>query len=116
MTTYPSSPVDALTAETLALIAGDPLHARDRELIIRAVHAEADEHDGVIDPNRLRARLSNEHGLIVYHRCLGAVVKALVTAKIIRFHGYVETTGSPSGNNGRLARSYVMASSAKAVA
>ena len=116
MTTYPSSPVDSLTADTLALIAGDPIHSRDRELIVRAVHAEAAENAGEIDPNRLRARLTGEHGLMVTPCMVGPTIQALCKAGVIRKAGYVITTGSTSGNSGRPAPCYVMTSSVEVAA
>lgn len=115
MTTYPSSPVDSRTAATLALIAGDPLHAHDRELIVRAVHAEAVAHAGVIDPNRLRARLTGEHGLVVYHACIGAVIQALKKAGVIEFEAWV-INADKRGNAGKPQKSWRLTTSAQEAA
>lgn len=116
MTTYPSSPVDTLTAATLALIAGDPIHSRDRELIVRAVHAEAEAHAGVIDPNRLRARLTGEHGLVVYHACIGATIQSLRKAGVIEAHGWTVNTDSHGRNVGKPARVWRLVSSVEVAA
>ena len=115
MTTYPSSPVDSRTAATLALIAGDPLHATDRELIVRAVHAEAAENAGVIDPNRLRARLTGEHGLVVYPARIGATIQSLKKAGVIEFEAWV-INADKSGNAGKPQTSYRLTTRAQEAA
>ena len=116
MTTYPSSPVDSRTAATLALIVGDPLHAADRELIVRAVHAEADEHAGVVDPNRLRARLTGEHGLVVTPCMVGPTIQALCKAGVIEAHGWTVNTDSHGRNVGKPARVWRLVSSIESAA
>ena len=63
---------DPLTQSILALIDGDPIHARDREAIVDAIRASVDDN-GCTSANHWR-------GLIpvwVYHRCIGATVNAL---------------------------------------
>lgn len=45
----PSAPVPDDTAALLDLIAGDPIHDRDRAVIVRAVVAEAHSRGGRVD-------------------------------------------------------------------
>lgn len=73
--------------ELLALIAGDPMHAEDRSKVVAAILADADEHGGEVDPNRVREALTNEHGLTVYPRVLSATYSAL------RATGAIERAG-----------------------
>lgn len=101
----PSAPVADETAALLDLIAGDPLHERDRATIVRAIVAEAHVHGPVLDPNRLRSRLRDEHGKsIVYPRVVGAVMQALARAGVLEPAGWVTSTDRESGNAGRPAR------------
>lgn len=104
MAAYPSAPVDARTASLLALVSGDVRHADDRRRIIEAIQQTAAEHDGWVDPNRMRALLTNEHGSTVYPAVIGAVVHALRQRGVLVDAGWTVTTGSRSGNTGRPAR------------
>lgn len=102
-----AKPVDAKTASLLALIAGDPIHATDRATVCDAIIATAGANHGLVDPNRLRALLTDTDGQSrVYPAVIGAVVCALRHKGVLAFAGYVDTTGSRSGNTGKLARSY----------
>lgn len=102
----PSAPVDAATASLLDLIAYDPIHQRDRATVVAAVVRTAQDNGGVVDPNHLRPLLWNEHGCTVDPHVIGATVRALSLSGALVFTGWVETTGSTSGNNGRPARAY----------
>ena len=101
----PRATVDERTASLLALIAGDPLHQRDREVIVAAIVAEAEEHEGRVNPNRVRERLRlpGSREFAVYPRVIGAVYLSL------KAHGYLEqdrdrwvtSTDAPGGNAGK---------------
>jgi len=101
-----AGPVDSATAADLALIDADPLHASDRATVVAAVRRTASEHGGLVDPNALRVLLANEHGSTVTPGCIGATICALKRAGVLRFAGWVETTGSRTRNNGKQARAY----------
>lgn len=101
----PSAPVTDDTAALLDLIAGDPIHQRDRATIVRAIVAEAHANAGRVDPNRLRARLADENGEPrVYPRLVGAVVSALAQRRVLVADGWVVSTDRRGGNAGRPAR------------
>jgi len=101
-----AGPVDADTASRLDLIDADPLHSDDRATVIDAVRTTALAHGGLVDPNNLRPLLYNQHGCVVAPGCIGATIHALKRAGVLSFAGWVETTGSTSGNNGKQARAY----------
>jgi hypothetical protein len=93
------------------LLNGDPLHDTDRARIVDAIVTDAHEHDGVVDPNRVRARLTrvNADGstdLVVYPRVIGAVYQGLTKAGALEFAGWIDSTDTRGGNAGRPARSY----------
>lgn len=101
----PSAPVDDRTASLLALVAGDPIHHDDRRRVIDAILDTARTDGGRVDPNRLRAALTDRHGQsLVYPPVIGAVVAALRHRGVLTEIGWTATTGSNSGNNGRPAR------------
>lgn len=86
----------------LALISGDPLHARDRAAIIDAISA-AVRPDGTVSSNDWR-------GLIptwVYPRVVGATVNALTKAGVLTPTGQWVISDDVLGRNaGRPARIY----------
>lgn len=94
---------------------GDPVHARDRRTIVTAIIAEAHASGGRVDPNRLRARLVNEHGrLTVYPRLLPAVIGGLVARRVLLPDGHVRSTDRVGRNTNKLLPKYRLA--ARAVA
>lgn len=104
----PAGPAVAAICE---LLNGDPLHARDRERTITAIVADASEHDGLVDPNRVRARLTHTNAdgstdLVVYPRVLSAVYQGLAAKGVIEFAGWIDSTDARGRNNGKPARSY----------
>lgn len=102
-----AAPVDHGTASLLNLIAGDPIHADDRRRVVEAVQQVAADFGNVIDPNALRAYLTDRHGnSTVYPPVIGAVVRTLAVRGVLTPDGWVVTTGSRSGNSGRPARRY----------
>lgn len=111
----PATGVDEKTAALLQLVSGDRIHAADRAKICRAVVAEANSNGGRVDPNRLRARLSDANGhLTVYPRCVGAVMQALAVKGALTSLGWVTCSGSTSGNNGKPQRAYRLVDTAAA--
>lgn len=108
-------------AGILALLNGDPIHDRDRERIVTAILDEAAAHDGLVDPNRVRARLTitNADGstdLVVYPRLIGAVYHGLAHKGALEFAGWIDSTDTRGGNAGRPARSYRLNRNSEATA
>jgi hypothetical protein len=93
-------------ASLLDLIATDPLHRGDRERVEAAIREDASAHSGHVDPNRVRAALSNTHGLDVYPRVMSATYSALRRAGVIVPDGWTVNTDRAGGNAGKPARTY----------
>jgi hypothetical protein len=102
LTGVPASGIDSDTADLLALIAGDPCHARDREVIVAAIVAEAHSHLGRVNPNSLRARLINPKtgALTVTPMVIGAVIRSLAVKGALQVAGWTECT-TWAGNGGK---------------
>ena len=90
------------TAAILRLIAGDPLHQRDREAVVEAILDVADENDGAIDPNLVRPRIP----AWVYPKVVGPTYSSLRAAKVISADGFVIYDDVKGGNAGRWVRRY----------
>ncbi len=93
----------------LLAIADNPQPWADeyRHRILAAIKADADAHDGRISTNRVRAALSNEHGLTVDPRMLSATYSALAARGVIRSLGWLDTNDDHRGGNaGRPARAW----------
>jgi hypothetical protein len=103
LTGVPASGVDPETADLLALIAGDPCHARDRAVIVAAIVAEAHSHLGRVNPNRLRDRLTHPKtgALTVTPVVVGAVIRSLAVKGALQTAGWTECTYVKSGNGGK---------------
>lgn len=105
MTTYPSAPIDAQTADTLRLLNTDPSHRTDRQIILDAIETIAARNGGDVDPNELRSEVSGQ----VEPHTIGATIYALKCAKRLIPTGWTVTTGSTTGNNGKPCRTYRLA-------
>lgn len=100
-------PVTEETAAILALMAGDPIHAGDRERIVNAILYCANHSAGVVDPNMVRARLQTPTGdLTVYPRLMGAVYRQLATAGVLVPAGWLVNEDTHGRNAGRPMRRY----------
>jgi hypothetical protein len=104
-------PAGPLVASICALMNGDPVHTADRQRIVTEIVADAQEHDGLVDPNRVRARLTrvNADGstdLVVYPRVIGSTYQTLAAAGVLRFAGWTDSTDVRGGNRGKPARTY----------
>lgn len=98
--------VDQRTSDLLDLVAGDPTHADDRATVVAAIVADADKHAGIVDPNRVRAALTGDHGLTVYPRVIGAVYSALAKRGALTVAGVTTNTDTDGGNAGKPQRTY----------
>lgn len=99
----PSRPVDEDRRAILELIAGDPLHAGDREEIVRAIMAVAHANAGTVDMNEVRARLTHPVAdqLTVNPRVIGAVVNSLAAHRVLVADGYIVNRDKRGGNYGK---------------
>jgi len=93
------------------LLLGDPMHARDRERIVTALVEDARSHDGHVDPNRVRTRLTqvNADGstdLVVHPPLIGAIYQSLKKKRVLQFTQYVTSTDTHGRNVGRPAPAY----------
>jgi hypothetical protein len=85
-----------------------PLADRYRQRIKAAFIAAAETSDdhATIDPNAVRALLSNEHGLTVPPRMLSAAYSVLRAEGVIEHVGWTTNTDHAGGNAGKPARLY----------
>ncbi len=78
----------------LALISGDPLHARDRAAIVDAIRSSVD-HRGITSSNHWRPLIPTW----VYPRVVGATVNALTKAGVLVRTGEWLTSNDIHGRN-----------------
>jgi hypothetical protein len=94
--------------DLLRSIADDPTTigelARDR--IIDAMLEASDNHEGALDPNRVRTLLSNDHGLTVNPRQLSATYSSLRQKGTIVPTGWTVNQDVHGGNAGKPLRTY----------
>lgn len=76
-----------------------PLADDARDAIRAAIIRDARDHDGTVDPNRVRAALSNEHGLTVPSRMLSATYSAMAARGELRSLGFVGVNDDHRGGN-----------------
>ena len=93
--------VDPHTAAILDLIAGDPIHDRDREAIVNAIRASVD-HTGRTSGNHWRSLIP----AWVYPRCIGATVHALCRAGVLVHEDWIVSTDTAGRNSGKPTRVY----------
>jgi hypothetical protein len=97
-----SGPVDEHTADVLALVAGDPLHHRDREAVIDAILRVGRANGGRVDADRVREQLPRW----VYPRVIGPVYRALACAGVLELDGWKVSEDRKGRNSGRPQRVY----------
>lgn len=88
------------------------VHGRDFEVVQAAIRKVARENRRIVDPNRVRAELTGEHGLRVDPRAVGATYTALINRGTIIRHGWTTSTDRRGGNAGKPARKYRVIDSA----
>lgn len=95
------------TASILALMNGDPIHRSDRERIVQAILYVANHSAGIVDPNKVRTRLTAPSGdLLVYPRLMGAVYRQLAQAGVLAPAGWIVNEDRHGRNAGRPMRCY----------
>lgn len=103
----PSRPVTDETAAILRLMHGDPVHERDRQRIVEAIVYAARHSTGVVDLNKVRARLSLPSGeLVIYPRLIGSVVHVLASRGVLVVDGWILNQDRHGGNFGKPQRRY----------
>lgn len=104
LTLAAARPTDPTRDAVLALIAGDPIHARDRAVIVAAIR-ESVRPDGTVSANDWRPRLTGEDR--VTPCVVGAVVCALVKSGVLVATGEWEwSDDTKSRNQGKPQQSY----------
>jgi len=102
------APLDREKDAVLALIAGDPIHARDRAAIVDAIRASV-RPDGTVSSNDWRPRIPTW----CYPAVVGATVNALAKAGVLIPTGQWVTSDDRKGRNtGKPSRSYFWRSDA----
>jgi hypothetical protein len=96
-------------AKLLELIAGDPIHERDRERIVASIHDDAAQHDGRISANRVRRALTNEHGRIVLPQLIGATYSCLARSGAIKVAGWEVSDDAAGHHQGTVIRTWRLA-------
>lgn len=86
--------VDSRTRAILDLIAGDPIHERDREAIVEAIRISV-RWDGRVCANDWRSRIP----AWVYPRVVGATVNALIKAHVLIPSGDWDLSTDAHGRN-----------------
>ena len=98
---YAAGP-DPHTQAVLALIAGDPVHDRDREAIVDAIRASVD-YAGITSSNHWRPLIPTW----VYPKVVGATVNALTKAGVLVKTGQWLISNDVHGrNSGRPTMTY----------
>lgn len=72
-----------------------------RRTIHAAIMCDAADHDGQVDPNRVRARLTIDGTLTVPARALSAAYSALAARGVLRSLGFVGVNDDRNGNAGK---------------
>jgi hypothetical protein len=87
--------------DLLASVAENPHPLADeaRARIRAAIVDDARAHSGQVDPNRVRARLSDEHGLQVPPRMLSATYSAMAGRGELTSLGFIGTNYDHAGGN-----------------
>jgi hypothetical protein len=87
--TFPTS------REVCALVAGDPMHERERAAVVEAIRDYARENDGFIDANGVRPRIPAWVGA----RVRGAVYNSLIAQGVLAPTGNWTTSDDKRGRN-----------------
>lgn len=78
-----------------------PVAQQHRDRIRAAITADGRAHGGEVNPNRVRAALSNHHGLTVPPRMLSATYGVMRAEGLIERHGWIENDDTKGGNAGK---------------
>ncbi len=81
-----------------------PLAEQYRDRIVAAIATDATTHGDIVDSNRVRRLLSNDHGLTVPPRQLSATYAALAARGFLEPAGWTVNTDRAGRNGGKPAR------------
>src|SRR5688572_26354304 len=101
---YPSEPITGETRATVDLVADDWRSAEDWERFTNCCLMAADlSIDNVVDPNYIRAMLTNEYGLTIEPRRYSAFWHRAASKKhgFLVADGWVTNTDHAGGNAGK---------------
>lgn len=85
-----------------SLVAGDPLHERERAAVVDAIRDDAVEHFGQVNSNRVRERIPSW----VAPQVIGATYNALRARGLLVDDGWTTNTDRRGRNSGKPARLY----------
>lgn len=108
-TTHPArGPITDDTKAILDTLNADPDLDHDRRAIVTAIVAEAHDHSGLVDPNRVRDRLAGPNGRpnLTRPQVVGPLYALLVRRGVLAFTGWVRSTDRASRNSGRPVPAY----------
>lgn len=99
----PGHQVDDQTAAILAAVYESPANLEHRRLVVSAIVRDGASHRGVVDPNRVRATLTDptSGALRVKPQVLSATYQRLRAAKYLTTYGHVISTDRSGGNSGK---------------
>lgn len=97
---------DAHTIAVVSAVDEDYRREADRDRIDDTIRRVAMRDGGEVDPGRVRAELTNEHGLTVNPRSLSARYMALSRAGVLRFDHWTVSDDTTGRNSGKPARVY----------
>lgn len=102
-----SEPISGDTKATVELVANDWNAESDWRAFKETVEQEAWWHDGEVNPNRVRNRLSNRHGLTIEPRRYSAFwSRAASKNGFLVADGWTTNTDTKGGNAGKPQRMY----------
>lgn len=97
----PGHAVDDTTSLILASVWESPVNLESRRLCVAAIVRDARTHRGLVDPNRVRAALTDPSGhLRVKSQVLSATYQRLRACRFLAHHGHVISTDR-AGNAGK---------------
>lgn len=104
---FPSAPIDGDTKTTVELVGNDWRSDRDWQAFEDTVRQEAWWKDGVVDPNKVRNRLSNRFGLTIEPRRYSAFwSRAAGKSGFLVADGWTVNDDVKGGNRGKPQRMY----------
>lgn len=95
--------------DLLDAITTDPTHDEDAARVRAAIVAEAGAHDGLIDPNRVRERLTFHGAITVNPQVLSSTYSTLARSRVIVAAGYTRNLDRRGKNYGKPARLWELA-------
>lgn len=89
-------------ADICELVFGDVTHVRERDAVVAAIRADADAHDGHVDPNRVRLLIPSWVG----PRVVSATYSALRSRGVLARAEWTKSDDARGRNVGKPQRTY----------